>query len=132
MCHAGTKSAKPFTTHSSEPHRGLTPIELLCPYFLGSNRRSRSDGKKLSISSTSCTPAVRRGAQSTNLLAGLDTPLACAPSRQTPSPRNSLRTGHNRVGAGNPPGLSTSSCPTYGKSEHLGKRVSLALSGQRN
>jgi len=31
----------------------------------------------------------RRGEPSTNLLAGLGAPLACAPSRQTPSPRNS-------------------------------------------
>ena len=36
-------------------------IETLCPYFLGSNRRNRSDGKKLSIPSTSRTPAARHG-----------------------------------------------------------------------
>jgi len=62
MCHVGTKSAGPFVAPSSEPQWGLTLIETSCPYFLGSNRRSRSDGEKLSIPSTSCTPAARRGA----------------------------------------------------------------------
>ena len=80
MCHAGTKSARPSIAPSSEPQWGLTLIELLRPYYLGYNRRSRSDGRKL---------LTRHGEQSTNLLAGLDAPLACAPSRQTPSPSNS-------------------------------------------
>ena len=39
-----------------------------------------SDGRKLSIPTTSSTLAAKRGAPSTNLLAGLDAPLACAPS----------------------------------------------------
>ena len=57
-------------------------------YSLDYNRISRSDGRKLSTPSISRTPAARRGEQSTNLLAGLDVSLACAPSRQTPSPCN--------------------------------------------
>jgi len=68
MCHTGTDSARPSITPSSEPQWGLTLIELLRPYYLGYNRRSRSDGKKLSIPSTSRTLAARRGAPSTNLL----------------------------------------------------------------
>ena len=59
MCHVGTKSARPFIAPSLEPQQGLTPIELLCPYFFGSNRRSRRAGRKLSIPSTSCTQGVQ-------------------------------------------------------------------------
>jgi len=49
----------------------------------------------------------------------LDAPLVCAPSWQTPWPRrNSLRTEHTGQGAASPPGVSTRSCPTYGRSQH--------------
>ena len=92
VCHVGTKNARPSIAASSE--WGLARIEPLRPYFLGSNRRSRSDEKKLSIPSTSRTLVERRGETSTNSLAGLDAPLACAPSRQTPSPTKLWRTGH--------------------------------------
>jgi len=90
MCHAGTKSVlRPSIAPLSEPQRGLPLTEPPCPYSHDYNRRSRSDGRKLSTSSTSRTPAARRREQSTNLLAGLDAPLACAPSRRILSPRNS-------------------------------------------
>ena len=87
--------------------------------YIGYNRRSRSDGRKLWITSTSRTLAARCGEPSTNVLAGLDAPPACAPSRQIPSPRNSCRTRHKRLAAVSPPGSSTSSCPTYGRFQHL-------------
>jgi len=87
MCHAGTKSARPFIAPLSEPQWGLPLTEPPRPYTLDCNR-SRSDGRKLSTPSTSRTPATRHGEPSTNLLAGLDAPLACAPSRQIPSPHN--------------------------------------------
>ena len=83
MCHAGTKSARPSIAPSSEPRWGLNLIEPLRPYYLGSGRRSRSDGRKLLILSTSRTLAARRGEQSTNLLAGLDPLFTSAPSPQT-------------------------------------------------
>jgi len=70
--HAGTKSARPSTF-----------LQPLRPYYLGYNRRSMSDGRKLLIPSTSRTLAARRGAPSTNILASLDGPLACAPPRET-------------------------------------------------
>ena len=89
---AGTKSARPSIVPSPEPHWILTLIELLRPYYLGQSR-SRSDGRKLSTPSTSRTLAARSGEPPTNLLAGLDAPLASAPSRPTPSPHNSWRTG---------------------------------------
>ena len=89
MCHAGIKSARPSIASSSESQWELTLIELSCPYYLDMNRRSRSDGRKLSIPSTSRTLAKKHGEPSTNLLAGLDAPLACALSRQTPSRHNS-------------------------------------------
>ena len=41
-------------------------LETPRPYFHSSMIRSRSDGKKLSIPSTSRTPAARRGAPSTH------------------------------------------------------------------
>ena len=47
---------------------------LTSSYFHGSTKKSRSDGKKLSIPSTSGTPAARHGAPSIKLLAGPDTP----------------------------------------------------------
>ena len=87
MWHARTKSARPSIAPSSESQWGLTLINPLRPYFLSSNRRSRSNGSKLSTTSTSRTLAARRGAPSTNSLAGLDAPLACAPSRKTPPKR---------------------------------------------
>jgi len=88
VCHAETKSARPLSLLHPSPGWGLTLTELPCPYYLDSNR-SRSDGRKLLIPSTSNTPVARLGEPSTNILAGLDAPLACAPSRQTLSPRNS-------------------------------------------
>ena len=69
------------------------------------------------------TPATRCGAPSVNVLAGLDTSLACAPSQQTPSSHNSWRTGDTRPAAANPPGSSTSGCPICGRSQHLRKTV---------
>jgi len=47
---------------------------------------------------TSRTLDARRGALSTNSLPGLDAPLTCASSRQTPSSHNSGRTGHTMAG----------------------------------
>jgi len=88
MCHAGTNSARPSIAPLSEPQWGLTLTDPLRHYFLDYNR-SRSDGRKLSTPSTTGTLATRHGEQSLNLLAGLDAPLACAPSRQIPSPCNS-------------------------------------------
>jgi len=88
MCHGGTKSARSSIAPSSEPQWGLTLIEPFRPYYLDYNR-SRSDGRKLSIPSTSRTLSTRRSEQSTNLLAGLGVPFASAPSWQTQSPRNS-------------------------------------------
>ena len=89
MCHVGTKSARPSIAPLSEPQWGLTLTEPPHLYSLNYNRRSSSDGRKLSTPSTSCASVARRGEHSTNLLAGLDAPLASAPSRQMPSPRNS-------------------------------------------
>ena len=45
MCHAGTKSARPSIAPLPEPQWGLTLIEPLRPYYLGSGRRSRIDGR---------------------------------------------------------------------------------------
>ena len=46
MCHAGTKSARPFIAPLPEPQWGLTLVEPLRPYYHDSGRRSRSDGRK--------------------------------------------------------------------------------------
>ena len=113
MYHAGTKSARPSIAPLFERQWGLPLTEPACPYSLDYNIRNRSDGRKLSTPSTSRTLAARRGEPSTNLLAGLDAP--CAPSRQIPSLRNWWRTGHTRPATASPPGLSTRSCPTYGR-----------------
>ena len=123
-CHAGTKSARPSIARLSEPQWGLPLTEPPRPYYLDYNRRSRSDGRKLSTPSTSRTLAAWRGEPSTNLLAGLDAPLACALSRQIPSPRNWWRTGHTRLATASPPGSSTNSCPTYGRFQH--QRVTIS------
>jgi len=74
---------------------------------------------------------ARRGEQSANLLAGLNAPLACAPSRQIPSPCNSWRTGHTRQAGASLPGSSANSCPTYGRFQHLRVTVSLNPSGRK-
>ena len=55
MCHVGTKSVRPSIAPSSEHQWGITLTEPLRPYYLGYNGRSRSDGRKLSIPSTSRT-----------------------------------------------------------------------------
>jgi len=104
MCHVGTITARCFIAPSSEPQWGPTLIERLRPSFLGSNRISRSDGKKLSIPLTSRTLATRRGAPSINLLTGLDGRIDCAPHQQTPSPHNLQLTGHTRPGTASPSG----------------------------
>ena len=118
------QSARSSIASSSEPQWGLTLTEPLRPYYLGSGRKSRRDGRKVSTPSTSRTLAAKRGEQSTNLLAGLDAPLACAPSRQIPSPRNPWRTEHTGLAAASPPGSSTNSYPTYGWFQHLEVTVS--------
>ena len=46
VCHAGTKSARPSIAPLPEPQWGLTLIEPLRPYYTGSGRRSRSNGRK--------------------------------------------------------------------------------------
>ena len=120
------KSARPSITPSSEPQWGLTLTEPLRPYCLDYNRRSRSVGRKLSTPSTSRTPATRRWEQSTNLLAGLDAPIACA------LPRNSWRTGHTWPAGASPPGSSTRSYPTYGRCQHLKVTVSPSPSGRKS
>ena len=61
MCHAGTKSARPSIAPSPDPQWGLTLTEPLRPYSLDYNRRSRSDGRKLSTPSTSRAPAASVG-----------------------------------------------------------------------
>jgi len=115
MCHAGTKSARPSITPLSETQWGLPLTEPPRSYSLDYNRISRSDGRKLLIPSTSRTPAARRGKPPTNLLARLDAPPACAPSRQSPSSRNWWRMGHTRLATASPPGSPARSCPTYGR-----------------
>ena len=129
MCHAGTKSARSSFLRAPA---GFDSDRAALSLLSRIEEENRSDGKKLSIPSTSRTLAARRGAPSINLLGGLEAPFACAPSHQTPSPHNLWRTGQTRLGTTNPPGLSTSSCPTYGKYELLRETVSLALSGQRS
>jgi len=98
MCHAGTKSARPSIAPLSEPQWGLPLTESPRPYSLDYNRRSRSDGRKLSTPSTSCTPAARRGEQSTNLLAGQDAHLACAPSRRGHIASQQVKNGAHKTG----------------------------------
>ena len=63
MCHAGTKSARPSIAPVAKPQWGQTLKEPLRPYYLGSGRRNRSDGRS---PSTSRTLAARRGEQSKN------------------------------------------------------------------
>ena len=132
MCHTGTKSARPSIALSPKPQWGPTLIELLCPYYLGCSRRSRSNRRKLLIPSTSHTLATRCGEPSTNLLAGLDAPLTCAPSRQTSLTSKLWRTRHIGPRITSPQGWSTRSCPTYGRFQYLRVTVSLNPLGWRN
>ena len=132
MCHARIKSARPSIAPLSEPHWGLLLTEPPRSYSLDYNKRSRGGGRKLSTPSTSRTPAARGGEQSTNLLAGLDAPLNCAPSQQIPSPHNSWRTGHTRPAAASPPGSSINRCPTYWRFQHLRITVSPNPSGRKS
>jgi len=66
-----------------------------------------------------------------NLLAGLQASLVCAPFQQIPLLHSSCRRGHTRRGTASPRGLSTSSCPTYGRSQHLMEIVTLVPLSQR-
>jgi len=129
MCHAGTK---PSIAALPRPQWGLTQIDWLRLFYLDSSKRNRSDGRKLLIPSTSCTPAARCGEPWTNLLPCLDVPLTSFPSRQTLSPHNLWRTEHTGPGIASPPGWSTNSCPTYGRFQHLRVTVSLNPLGQRS
>ena len=88
MCHAETKTVRPSIAPLSEPQWRMPLTKPSCPYSLNYNKKSMCDGRKLSTPTTSRTPAASLGAPSTNLLAGLDASLACAPSRQIPSLRN--------------------------------------------
>jgi len=132
MCHVGTKSARSSIAPSPESQWELTLVEPPCPYYLDLNRRSRSDGRKLTIPSNSRTLAARSGEPPTNLLAGLDASLAHAPSRRIPSLRNSWRTGHTGMGSASPPGTSTRSCPICGRFQHLRVTVSPNPLGRRS
>jgi len=102
-CHAG-KTARYLTVASLEPQWALTLIKPLRPCFCDSDTRGMSDGKKLSIPLNIRTPATRCGAPSTNLREGLDAPLTCARTQQTPSPHYSRRKGHTRLRTTSPPG----------------------------
>jgi len=129
MCHAETKSARPFIAPSPEPQWGLTLIEPLRPYYLGSGRRSRSNGRQLSIPSTSRTLAARRGEK----LAGRSE----RSFRQCPISANSIasqlvKNGAHRTGIASPPGWSTRSCTTYGRSQHVKVTASLNPLGRRS
>jgi len=91
MCHVGTKSARPLSLLHPSPSgtdSNRAPSSLL---FRLEQKQER--WRKLLIPLTSRTLAARRGAPSTNSLAGLDAHLHCAPSRQTTSPRNSQERG---------------------------------------
>jgi len=132
MYHAGAKSARHSIASSPDPQWGLTLIKLLRPYYLGSDRRSRSDGRKLSIPLTSRTLAARHGDLSTNLLGALDAPFASVTSRKIPLPHNSWITGHTGLGIANVPGSSTRSCPTCARFQHLTVTVSLEPLDWRN
>ena len=125
------KECDSFIVPSWEPQWRLTLTESLHPHFHGRSRRGRSDGKKLSISSTSRTLIGRLGAPSINVLTRSDTPPVCAPFQQTPSPHNVWRTEHTKLGATSPPCSSTSSCSTYGRSQYLKETVFLATSRQQ-
>jgi len=59
---------------------GTNSDRAIRPCFCGSGIKGRSNGEKLSISSTSCNPTTRHGAPSINLQAGLHASLACAAS----------------------------------------------------
>jgi len=62
----GQRVRDPLSLLPSNPSRGLTVIEPPHPYFHSLTMKSRRDGKKLSIPSTSPTPSERRVAPSTN------------------------------------------------------------------
>jgi len=121
MCHAGTKSATPSIAPSSEPQWRLTLIEPLSPFYLGKKKRSRSDGRKLLFPSTSRTLSARCGESATDLLAGLDAPLAW----QTPLSANSIasqlaKNRARRTGGHESTRLfSKERYPTYGSIQHL-------------
>ena len=61
---------------------GLPLTKSPRPYSLDYNR---SGGRKQSTPSTSRTPVTKHGEQSTNILAGLDAPPACAPANSITS-----------------------------------------------
>ena len=126
MCHAGTKSATLSIAPTSEPQWGLRATSSLL-FRLEQKKRNKSDGRKLSMPSTSRTPAARRGGLSMHSLAGPDAPLACVQSRRTPAPGNSWRTEHIWPGSGSLPGSSTRSCPIYERSQHQRVIVFLIL-----
>ena len=128
--HVGTKSINPFITPSSEPQWGFTMIERFVPNFPDRTEEAGSDGRNLSIPSISRTPAARRGAPSINLLASKDACLASTPSRQTPSPRNSWRTGQTKLGAEHPPGSPIMELSDL--SQHPKDTVYLTLTGQKS
>jgi len=130
MCHVGTKSARPFIVPTPKSQWGLTLIEPLRSCFHGSGRRGRNDVKKLSILSTSRTPATRHKAPSINLLASLDTPLACAPSQQTPS--QLVRNVAQTTGSHESTRFINKQLPKLWKGQHLKETVYLALSGHRS
>jgi len=78
----------PVGTHSDR-----TASSLL---FLLEQKQKRWEETVIPL--TSRTLTARCGAPSTNSLAGLDAPLDCAPSQQTPTPPNLRRTEHNGLG----------------------------------
>jgi len=108
------RECETFQRSLFEPQWGLTLTEQLRPYVCGSTRRSRNVGMKLSIPSTSCTPAAKHGAPSTKILAGPDPPLVCALPQQIPPLHNSWRMEHTRQGTASQKGSSTGRCPTAG------------------
>ena len=105
---------------SSEPQWGLNRTEPLRPYFHGSIKRGRSDGKKLTTPSTSCTPVARREASS---ITHWQIWTLLSPVRHL-SNLHRLTTREERGTQEEEPRVHQaylSSYPIYGKSQHMRK-----------
>ena len=95
LCHAGIKSARPFIAPSFEPQWGLTQLEPLRPTISAGTETERWEE---AVSSIDFSHSSRKAWRTINITAGIGAPLACALSRQSPSPRSSWRTGHRGRG----------------------------------
>jgi len=134
MCHAGLKSARPFIAPSLSPSKDWLRQSRFVPTVLSGIEQKNQEWWEEAVDSIDFSHSSRKAWSTFNIFTGRSgrSSRLCSVSANFIASQLVKSGGHTRLGAVSPLSPSTSSCPTYGRSQHLRETVSLALSGQRS